>query len=84
MSNIKKMATQQESKYGFSTVFAIILLIIGITTSNEVGKIVAYIFSGIFFLPLLVEILKMCTRRDAYYVNDMRPRKYFREINEEV
>lgn len=76
--------SEQESKYGFSTVFAIILLIIGITTSNEVGKIVAYIFSGLFFIPLLTEILKMCTRRGEYYVNVMTPRKYFREINEEV
>ena len=75
--------SEQESKYGFSTFFAIILLIIGITASNEVSKISAYIFSGIFFIPLLVEILKICTRRGAYYVNEMRPRKYFREINDD-
>ena len=69
--------SEEESKYGVSTLIAIILLIIGITASNEVVKIVAYIFCGIFFTPLLVEILKMCTS------SEMRPRKYFREINDD-
>lgn len=68
--------SEDDGKSFFATIFAIGLLIIGITTSNEVIKITAYIFSGIFFLfPLL-----NCVERGA----SMRPRKYFREINEEV
>lgn len=75
---------EDEAKLYYSTLFATILLFVGIGRKESgLVKIGFFVFSGIFFLPLLIVILEKCERRGASYVNKMRERKIFRQITDD-